>query len=161
MGKSIERLRKFYRRSEEKFSDVNFEEANIFKKLLCIVLSNIKTIAIIMCIFVVACILVMYLGDFDKKSVILSLNYEEASKGQNPNYTRYNIYELKSDETMEKVIRYAGLQDVITPAELAGNIDIAENNSGKKIDPLDGNTYYISTSYTVTYRKNSQIKNIS
>ena len=161
MGKSIERLRKFYRRSEEKFSDVNFEEANIFKKLLCIILSNIKTIAIIMCIFVVACILVMYLGDFDKKSVILSLNYEEASKGQNPNYTRYNIYELKSDETMEKVIRYAGLQDVITPAELAGNIDIAENNSGKKIDPLDGNTYYISTSYTVTYRKNSQIKNIS
>jgi hypothetical protein len=101
------------------------------------------------------------LGSFEKQSVVLSLNYEEASKGQNPNLTRYNIYELKSDETMERVIKYAGLQDVITPTELADNIDIAENSSGKTIDPLDENTYYISTSYTITYRRNKQIKNIS
>ncbi len=154
-------LRRFFKKSEEKFANVDFEEANIFKKILFIVLTNIKTIAVILCIFAFISLIVTYTGGFDKRSVVLSLNYEEASKGQNPNYTRYNVYELKSDDTMERVIRYAGLQNVITPTELANNIDIDENSTGKVIDPLDENTYYISTSYTITYRKNNQIKNIS
>ena len=92
---------------------------------------------------------------------MLSLNYEEASKGQNPNLTRYNVYELKSDRVMERVISNAGLQDVLTPTELSEHIDIAENSSGKTIDPNDSSTYYISTSYTVSYRMNREIKNIS
>ncbi len=154
-------LRRFFKRSEEKFTNVDLQDANIFKRILFIILSNIKTIAVLMCIFVVVCTAVMYAGSFDKKSVVLSLNYEEASKGQNPNFTRYNVYELKSDAMMERVISYAGLQGVLTPADLADHIDIAETDSGKSIDPLDENTYYISTSYTLTYRRNREIKNIS
>ena len=50
-----------------------------------------------MCVFVFISLIVTYTGSFNKKSVVLSLNYEEASKGQNPNLTRYNVYELKSD----------------------------------------------------------------
>lgn len=161
MDKKRINIRRFFKKSEEKFANVDLEEANIFKKVLFIVLSNIKTIAVILCIFAFISLIVTYAGTLDRKSVVLSLNYEEASKGQNPNLTRYNIYELKSDDTMERVIRYAGLQNVITATELANNIDIAENNTGKVIDPLDENTYYISTSYTITYRKNKQIKNIS
>ena len=154
-------LHRFFKRSDEKFTNVNLEDANIFKRILFIVLSNIKTIVVLMCVFVFISLIVTYTGSFNKKSVVLSLNYEEASKGQNPNLTRYNVYELKSDRVMERVISNAGLQDVLTPTELSEHIDIAENSSGKTIDPNDSSTYYISTSYTVSYRMNREIKNIS
>lgn len=161
MKKMWKGLRSFFKRSDEKFTNVNLEDANIFKRILFIVLSNIKTIVVLMCVFVFISLIVTYTGSFNKKSVVLSLNYEEASKGQNPNLTRYNVYELKSDRVMERVISNAGLQDVLTPTELSEHIDIAENSSGKTIDPNDSSTYYISTSYTVSYRMNREIKNIS
>ena len=161
MNKMWKGLRRFFKRSDEKFTNVNLEDANIFKRILFIVLSNIKTIVVLMCVFVFISLIVTYTGSFNKKSVVLSLNYEEASKGQNPNLTRYNVYELKSDRVMERVISNAGLQDVLTPTELSEHIDIAENSSGKTIDPNDSSTYYISTSYTVSYRMNREIKNIS
>lgn len=161
MKKMWKGLRRFFKRSDEKFTNVNLEDANIFKRILFIVLSNIKTIVVLMCVFVFLSLIVTYTGSFNKKSVVLSLNYEEASKGQNPNLTRYNVYELKSDRVMERVISNAGLQDVLTPTELSEHIDIAENSSGKTIDPNDSSTYYISTSYTVSYRMNREIKNIS
>ena len=161
MKKMWKGLRRFFKRSDEKFTNVNLEDANIFKRILFIVLSNIKTIVVHMCVFVFISLIVTYTGSFNKKSVVLSLNYEEASKGQNPNLTRYNVYELKSDRVMERVISNAGLQDVLTPTELSEHIDIAENSSGKTIDPNDSSTYYISTSYTVSYRMNREIKNIS
>ena len=161
MKKMWKGLRRFFKRSDEKITNVNLEDANIFKRILFIVLSNIKTIVVLMCVFVFISLIVTYTGSFNKKSVVLSLNYEEASKGQNPNLTRYNVYELKSDRVMERVISNAGLQDVLTPTELSEHIDIAENSSGKTIDPNDSSTYYISTSYTVSYRMNREIKNIS
>ena len=161
MKKMWKGLRRFFKRSDEKFTNVNLEDANIFKRILFIVLSNIKTIVVLMCVFVFISLIVTYTGSINKKSVVLSLNYEEASKGQNPNLTRYNVYELKSDRVMERVISNAGLQDVLTPTELSEHIDIAENSSGKTIDPNDSSTYYISTSYTVSYRMNREIKNIS
>lgn len=161
MKKMWKGLRRFFKRSDEKFTNVNLEDANIFKRILFIVLSNIKTIVVLMCVFVFISLIVTYTGSFNKKSVVLSLNYEEASKGQNPNLTRYNVYELKSDRVMERVISNAGLQDVLTPTELSEHIDIAENSSGKTIDPNNSSTYYISTSYTVSYRMNREIKNIS
>lgn len=161
MKKMWKGLRRFFKRSDEKFTNVNLEDANIFKRILFIVLSNIKTIVVLMCVFVFISLIVTYTGSFNKKSVVLSLNYDEASKGQNPNLTRYNVYELKSDRVMERVISNAGLQDVLTPTELSEHIDIAENSSGKTIDPNDSSTYYISTSYTVSYRMNREIKNIS
>lgn len=161
MKKMWKGLRRFFKRSDEKFTNVNLEDANIFKRILFIVLSNIKTIVVLMCVFVFISLIVTYTGSFNKKSVVLSLNYEEASKGQNPNLTRYNVYELKSDRVMERVISNAGLQDVLTPTELSEHIDIAENSSGKTIDPNDSSTYYISTSYTVSYRMNREIKKIS
>ena len=161
MKKMWKGLRRFFKRSDEKFTNVNLEDANIFKRILFIVLSNIKTIVVLMCVFVFISLIVTYTGSFNKKSVVLSLNYEEASKGQTPNLTRFNVYELKSDRVMERVISNAGLQDVLTPTELSEHIDIAENSSGKTIDPNDSSTYYISTSYTVSYRMNREIKNIS
>ena len=111
MKKMWKGLRRFFKRSDEKFTNVNLEDANIFKRILFIVLSNIKTIVVLMCVFVFISLIVTYTGSFNKKSVVLSLNYEEASKGQNPNLTRYNVYELKSDRVMERVISNSGRFD--------------------------------------------------
>lgn len=152
---------RIFKKTEEKYKEVNIQEAGIVKKVFFIVLSNIKSILVFVCILAAVWAIISYVGSIGKQTVILSLNYEEASKGQNPNLTRYNVYELKSDEMMHRIISYAGLQDDVTPSELASHIDIAENSSGKTIDPLDENTYYISTSYTVTYTKDRNIKNIS
>lgn len=161
MKESFKKIRGLFKSSDEKFIHVNMEEANIFKRVLLIVLSNIKTISVLMFIFVFVCVIVTYFGTFDSRSVVLSLNYEQASKGQNPNLTRYNVYELQSDRVMERAIAYLGLQDTLTPSELASHIDITANDSGKTIDPTDETTYYISTSYTLHYKKNRQIKNVS
>lgn len=43
MKKMWKGLRRFFKRSDEKLSNVNLEDANIFKRILFIVLSNIKT----------------------------------------------------------------------------------------------------------------------
>ncbi len=160
MIEKLKKFRRFFVRSDRKFSSVNLDDANIFKRILFIVLSNIKTIGVLICVFVFLSFIVTYIGSFNRESVTLSLNYEEASKGQNPNLTRYNIYEFTSENVMERAIGYAGIQDEISPSELAERITVTENSSGKKIDPLDSNTYYISTSYTVTYFKTSQIKSV-
>ena len=159
--KNLSRLLDFYKKSEDKYKEVNLQDANILKKTFFIVLSNIKSILVFVCILAFIWTIIAYVGSFGKRTVLLSLNYEEASKGQNPNQTRYNVFELKSDEVMQRVIEYAGLQDDITVEELADRIDISENNNDKTIDPLDTNTYYISTSYTITYDKSNKIKNIS
>ena len=48
----------------------------------------------------------------------MSLNYEEGSKGLNPNSTRFNMYELKSNAVLERAIQYLGLTGDITPEQL-------------------------------------------
>lgn len=154
-------LGRFFRKSEEKYKNVNLQDANLIKRLFFIVSSNIKSILVFVCILAALWTLISYVGSFGKRTVTLSLNYEEASKGQNPNLTRYNVYELKSEDMMEKVIEYGGLQDEIEPLELADCIEIDEANMGKAIDPLDESTYYISTSYTITYNHSNKINSVS
>lgn len=161
MKKMRDCLRDFFHRNDDKYKNANFQDANIFKKIFLVVSTNIKSIVVLVCVLAVVWTGFSYMGSFGRRTVVLSLNYEEASKGQNPNMTRYNVFELKSDKVMNRVIEYAGLQDIVTPEEMANNIDIRENSSGKTIDPLDNSTYYISTSYTLTYHKNKQIHNIS
>lgn len=50
MKKMWKGLRRFFKRSDEKFTNVNLEDANIFKRILFIVLSNIKTIVVLLCV---------------------------------------------------------------------------------------------------------------
>lgn len=52
MKKMWKGLRRFFKRSDEKFTNVNLEDANIFKRILFIVLSNIKTIYVCVCIYI-------------------------------------------------------------------------------------------------------------
>ena len=86
-------------------------------------------------------------------STILSLDYEEASKGLTPNQTRFNIFEIQSGEVMRRLIDYAGLEGKITPEELSECVSVRETH-GKNIS---GSVNYISTSFVVRFTNNGSI----
>lgn len=85
-------------------------------------------------------------------SMVISLNYELASKGLNPNHTRFNSYEIKSDEVIGEVIRKLKIENKISQEELLDCIEIG--NTSKKED-------YILTDYLITYRPNKNIADIN
>ena len=91
-------------------------------------------------------------------SAVMSLNYEESAKGLNPNATRFNIYELKSPEVVEKMLKYCGIDpESVDENKISDAITIKPTNSkGFSVDD-----YYIATSYSLTVRKTSDIKGIS
>ena len=87
-------------------------------------------------------------------STIVSLDYEEASKGLTPSQTRFNIYEIESTEVMERLIHYAGLQDEITPDELSKCISVKATHNKN----ISGKINFISTSFIVQFTRNSKIQ---
>lgn len=68
------------------------------------------------CLLTLCCLfgLVHYFKSADSATASISFNYSEAALGMNPNKTRFNAYEIVSDEVMERAIRRVGLQDSLT-----------------------------------------------
>lgn len=159
-NKLIRKFLGFFGGKQKNLGEMKLADMNPIKRTFFIAWSNKKNIGKLMLVCIVAFVFVFMLVKRETVNVTLSLNYEEASRGQNPNKTRYNVYEFKSDEVMQMAINYAGLGDVITPEELASNIDIIENNTAQ-IDPQDENSYYISTSYNIKYVQDRAIKDVS
>ena len=60
----------------------------------------------------------------------------------NPNKTRFNAYEIVSDEVMERAIRRVGLQDSLTPSQLAECLYLSPDGTGSA-----NGSEYISTNY--------------
>ena len=74
----------------------------------------------------------------------ISLNYEKAANGLNPNGSKFNIFDIKSDEVLENTLKFAGLSDEMTTEELGRNISvILSSNTSEKIP----------TSYKIIYKK--------
>ena len=90
-------------------------------------------------------------------STILSLDYEEASKGLTPNGMRFNIFEIRSSEVMERLIGYAGLEGKITPEELSDCVSVQATHDKS----ISGSVNYISTSFVVSFTNNGVIDQIS
>lgn len=150
----------FFSGKQKNLGEMKLKDMNPLKRSFFIAWSNKKNLGKLLIVFIAAVTIIFAFSQRDSIRVTLSLNYEEASKGRNPNRTRYNVYEFKSDEVMRMAINYAGLEDVITPEELAANIDIIENNANA-IDPQDETSYYISSSYQIKYTQDRAIKDVS
>lgn len=159
-NKYVRKILGFFSGKQKNLGEMKLTDMNPLKRTFFIAWSNKRNLGILVVIFVIAATFIFALSKKESVRVMLSLNYEEASKGQNPNRTRYNVYEFKSDEVMERAIQYAGLESVFTPEELAENIDITENNT-KAIDPQDENSYYISSNYQIKYTQERKIKDVS
>ena len=113
---------------------------NVFRRRKFLVLASFLIIFLALCGF-------HYARNMRTASTVLSLDYEEASKGLTPNRTRLNIFEIQSDEVMKKLIDYAGLEGKITPAELSECVSVKATH-GKNIS---GSVNYLSTSFVVRF----------
>ena len=85
-----------------------------------------------------------------KSSVVLGLNYVEASSGLNPNGTKFTVNELLCDEILEGVSKEGnwdiGIEELrnsfsVTPMRVAESVSLEQP--------------YIATEYYVEFRKNS------
>ena len=118
----------------------------VFRKRRFFVIATFLIISLALCGF-------HYFKNLHTASTILSLDYEEASKGLTPNQTRFNIFEIQSGEVMERLIDYAGLEGKITPNELSECISVQPTHDKN----ISDNVNYISTSYTVRFTNNGII----
>ncbi len=109
-------------------------------------------LACFLVVFLVLCG-VHYFRSTGTASTILSLDYEEASKGLTPNQTRFNIFEIRSGEVMERLIEYAGLQGTITPGELSECVSVQATHDKS----VNGDVNYISTSFVVSFTNNGAV----
>ena len=148
------------RRKNEKLGRVDMKDMGFFRKAFIVLWNNKFNLLIMAVAFAVIAALAVTVFHRDTAMVTLSLNYEEASKGQNPNSTRFNIYEFKSPEVVEAAIRSAGLEGVVDTDDMIENIDIEEAYSPTQLDISDESSYYISTSYRIKYVKNRHMKHI-
>ena len=110
-------------------------------------------LAALIVIFVAVCCY-NYSQSLLSAQTVVSLDYEEASKGLTPSHTRFNIFEVQSIEVMEQLIAYAGLEGVITPEELSKCVNVKATHSRN----VSGKANFISTSYTITFTKNDKIQ---
>ena len=122
----------------------------VFRKRGLLVLAFILIVFLALCSF-------HYIKSFRTASTILSLDYEEASKGLTPNGLRFNIYEIRSGEVMERLIAYAGLEGKITPDELSECVSVQATHDKS----ISGSVNYISTSFVVSFTNNDAIDQIS
>ena len=80
-------------------------------------------------------------------SAIVTLNYTEASKGQNANGTRYNMGEIICRQVVERAIEKGALENV-TAAQLENCLTVEPVVQGNSYDE---NAYHIATEFLVTY----------
>lgn len=97
-----------------------------------------------LCLLTLCCLfgLVHYFESADSATASISFNYSEAALGMNPNKTRFNAYEIVSDEVMERAIRRVGLQDSLTASQLAECLYLSPDSTGSA-----NGSEYISTNY--------------
>lgn len=88
----------------------------------------------------------------------MSLNYEESAYGLNPNSTRFNVYDILSQEVVEKMLSYSGIDPK--------SVDLNSVINGISIRPTNRkafseNDLFITTTYRITLTKPKEIKGVS
>ena len=122
----------------------------VFRKRGGLILASLLIVFLALCGF-------HYVRSFRTASTILSLDYEEASKGLTPNGMRFNIYEIRSGEVMERLLAYAGLEGKISPDELSECVSVQATHD----ESVSGSVNYISTSFVVSFTNSDAIERIS
>lgn len=87
----------------------------------------------------------------------LSLNFAEASKGQNANGTRYNMSEIICDQVLERAIEMGALEGVTVP-DLRRCLDVLPLMQGGVGSEEE---YHISTEFNLVYRANEKTRHFN
>lgn len=85
-------------------------------------------------------------------NIHISLNYKEASNGLNPNKSRFNIFDIKSDSVLERTLELAGVKNSYSVDDLSNDITIIQSNN---------QSTNIPTTYNIKYTKNLKITGVS
>ena len=107
---------------------------------------KIPLIVGLVCLYCISFLGVMFLENRTEASTVIGLNYTEASRGLKPNKTRFNSYDIISDQVLEEVIERGGYD--LTVEELRNSLSISPGKGGDE-EPEDN--YYVSTEYTLQY----------
>lgn len=106
-----------------------------------------------------------FLINYNKLTMSMSLNYPSAEKGSNPDGTRFNIFEIKSAEVLDRALEKYN-KTGITVDELRSRIDVYEKSShtiAEKVKnaKMSGDNFkYIPNEYSISYsQKNKFGKN--
>ena len=141
------------------FDDVESDFANSshFKKTLIAMLKLRVWICVPLAIFVCVSACFFHYRNSYTATAEMSLNYEEAANGLNPNATRFNAYNIASREVVENMLRYCGINpESVDVNSLCDAITISSTNN-KAFTEGD---YYISTTFKVTLKKPAFVKGI-
>ena len=99
-----------------------------------------------------------YIESENSATTEMSLNYEESANGLNPNSTRFNAFDFASQEVVENMLAYAGIdKKSVDVNSLMRSISIRPTNARA----FSEDNYYISTSYRITLKKPPEIKDMS
>ena len=110
-------------------------------------LKKVWLLTLVLAIVYVGCFMVVRQSQSDLEgSITIGLNYAKASRGQNPNGTRFNTYDILSDEVLEKAIADAGMGD-LTPSQLRATLSVEPLEAGG----VSAERYYVSTEYVLSY----------
>lgn len=153
------RLKRIFRRKKTKMSeeerDALLENAGEVKILdlntfLSILHMKWKVFLVLIAAVLFVSAIVSYSNSEDRATCVMSLNYEESSKGRNPNNTRFNISELRSIEVAKLAIDSAGMTGEIEPRDIVDAISITTYSNKNFVSEDE---YYISSSYVVSFEK--------
>ncbi len=85
----------------------------------------------------------------------MSLNYENAAKGLYPNSTRFNMYDVISEDIARKVVDRMGLSDYISAYGLVSRLSVAPRYTRRASER------YIGTEFTISLSLSKRIGNAS
>jgi hypothetical protein len=137
----------------------------VFKNLLKIL--NKKWFMIITMTLIISLAHASYnfLVNYNKITMIMSLNYPGAEKGLNPDGTRFNIFEIKSEQVLDKALANFS-QSGLTVDKLRNRIDVYERTSSVTAENIKNTRTsgydfkYVPNEYLVSYsQKNKLDKN--
>ena len=91
-------------------------------------------------------------------STEMSLNYEEAAYGLNPNSTRFYAYDIESPEVVEGMLYYCGIDpDKVDLDNIISCISVRPTNAKS----FSEESLFISTTYKITLKRSKEIKGVS
>jgi len=113
-------------------------------------------------LFLIVVLSVTYVGTSFIQSrlsgnVTISFNYAEASRGLNPNSTRFNTYDMIDDEVLERAIQLGGFTD-LSVSDLRAALSVVPVETGSTISV---DQYYVSAEYELQYRATKKMLRIT
>ena len=122
------------------------------------IVKRVWIIALVLALVYVGCFMgVRQVQSGLEGSITIGLNYAEASKGLNPNGTRFNTYDIISDDVLEAAIAEGNLGD-LTAQELRDALSVEPLEAGSY---ASAEHYYVATEYVLSFNATGKTEHLN